>query len=203
MEAVDGYSLHGQITKPLSAVSEEFLILQAKSGDRSAFDELWTRHSSKAFKMAYRITRNREDAEDVIQDAWVRAHLHLNAFDGRATFSTWVIRIAINSALQILRRKRTRPEISVDIADGDTPNHWEFVDQRKSVEVTYAERESEERLRRAISCLRPSLRHVVEIYHSHERSLKEVADLAGISVSATKGRLARARRILRSTLVPE
>jgi Sigma-70 region 2 len=86
--------------------TDEVLVAAAKLGDHPAFLELWTRHSSRAFKTIYRITGNRDDAEDAIQDAWMKAYLHLNTFDGRAKFSTWFTRIAINSSLTILRRKR-------------------------------------------------------------------------------------------------
>jgi RNA polymerase sigma-70 factor (ECF subfamily) len=151
--------------------------------------------------MAYRITGNREDAEDVIQDAWLSAYVHLNTFDGRSQFSTWLTRIAINSALGILRRKRARPETSMEIADGETWQHWEIVDETKNIEELYARHEGTELLRRAICRLQPTLRYVVEIHQTNDRSIKEIADLAGISVAATKSRLLRARKILRGTLL--
>ena len=86
--------------------TDEVLVAEAQSGDHLAFVELWTRHSNSAFRVVYRITGNQEDSEDVIQDAWIKAYVHLNTFDGRAKFSTWLTRIAINSALMILRRKQ-------------------------------------------------------------------------------------------------
>ena len=92
----------------------------AKLGDRPAFAELWERHWNKAFKIAYRITRNREDDEDVIQDAWTKAYVHLKSFDGRARFSTWITSIAINTALMTLRRKHVHREISTESSDGET-----------------------------------------------------------------------------------
>ncbi len=187
--------------KLLAAATDEVLIVAAKSGDRPAFVELWTRHSKIAFNMAYRITGNQEDAEDVVQDAWLRAYVHLNRFDGRSKFSTWLTRIAINSALGILRRKRARPETSMEITDGETWQHWEIADETKNIEDLYARHERGEHLRRAIRRLPPTLRNVVEIHQSNHRSVKEIADLAGISVAATKSRLLRARRILRKTLV--
>jgi RNA polymerase sigma factor (sigma-70 family) len=121
----------------------------------------------------------------------VKAYLHLNTFDGRAQFMTWLTRIAINSSLMILRRKRARPETSMDIGDGDT-SQWEIADQTKSVEELYTGQERVERLKRAICRLQPTLRNVVEIHQSEDRSVKEVAELAGISVAATKSRLLRA-----------
>ena len=181
--------------------TDDLLIVAAKSGDRPAFVELWTRHSKIAFNMAYRITGNHEDAEDVVQDAWLRVYVHLNSFDGRSKFSTWLTRIAINSALGILRRKRAHPETAMEITDGETWQHWEIADETKNIEDLYARHERVERLRRAIHCLQPTLRNVVEIHQMNNMSVKEIADLAGISVAATKSRLLRARRTLRKTLL--
>jgi RNA polymerase sigma-70 factor, ECF subfamily len=182
------------------ASTDEVLVAAAKLGDHQAFLELWTRHSSRVFKTTYRVTGNREDAEDAIQDAWMKAYLHLNTFDGRAQFTTWLTRIAINSSLMILRRKRARPETSMDIGDGDI-SQWEIADQTKSVEELHTGQERVERLKRAIRRLQPALRNVIEIHQSEDRSVKEVAELAGISVAATKSRLLRARKILRRLLV--
>ena len=179
------------------AATDEVLVAAAKLREHHAFVELWTRHSGKAFNMAYRVTGNRDDAEDAIQDAWMQAYMHLDTFDGRAKFSTWLTRIAINSSLMILRRKRARSETSLEIKDGDTGRHWEIADQTKNVEELYARRERVEHLKRAICRLHPTLRNVVEIRQSNDRSVKEVAELAGISVAATKSRLLRARKILR------
>jgi RNA polymerase sigma-70 factor (ECF subfamily) len=177
--------------------TDEGLVAAAKSGDRVAFVELWTRHSGRAFKTAYRITGNQSDAEDAVQDAWMSAYLHLSTFDGRARFSTWLTRIAINSSLMILRTRRAHPETSIEISDGDTCQHWEIADQAKNAEEVYAAHERLECLRRAIRRLKPSLRNVLEMHQSSDSSLKEVAGLAGISVAATKSRLTRAKRMLR------
>jgi RNA polymerase sigma-70 factor (ECF subfamily) len=184
-----------------SAATDEDLVAAAKSGNQPAFVELWTRHSKVAFNMVYRITGNQDDTEDVVQDAWMRAYVHLKAFDGRSKFSTWLTRIAINSALGILRRKRAHPKASMEITDGETWEHWEIADETRDVEDLYARHERVERLRRAIGRLQPTLRNVVEIHQSNDRSIKEIADLAGISVAATKSRLLRARKILRVALI--
>jgi RNA polymerase sigma-70 factor (ECF subfamily) len=183
-----------------ATATDEALVGAAKLGDRPAFSELWERHSSTAFKVAYRITRNRDDAEDVVQDAWMKAYVHLKTFDGRAKFSTWLTRIVVNSALMILRRKRAHPETSMEVTDGETWQHWEVADPTKDVEELYVRHERLERLRRAICRLQPNLRNVIEIHQSNDNSVKEIADLAGISVTATKSRLLRARAILRRAL---
>jgi RNA polymerase sigma-70 factor (ECF subfamily) len=150
----------------------------------SSIGDLAPTGTIRSGEATYRITGNREDAEDAIQDAWMKAYLHLSTFDGRAQFTTWLTRVAINSSLMILRRKRARPETSMDIGDGNT-SQWEIADQTKSVEELYTGLERVERLKRAICRLQPTLRDVVEIHQSEDRSVKEVAELVGISVAAT------------------
>ena len=176
------------------------LVAATKLGDDRAFVELWRRHSNRVFKAAYAITGKREDAEDAIQDAWMKAYLHLNTFNGRAKFATWLTRIAINSTLMILRKRRSHPGSSMEITNGESWQPFDIADQAKNVEELYARRERGERLRQAICCLRPTLRIVVEIRQSEDRSVQEIAELVGLSVAATKSRLERARKILRKAL---
>ena len=95
------------------AMNDELLVLAAKSGDTAAFVELRRRHATKLLRTIYRVTRNWEDAEDALQDSFLKAYLHLNKFENRSTFASWLTRIAINSALMILRKKRPY-EISID-----------------------------------------------------------------------------------------
>ncbi len=198
---MDTFGSQDQISVTLSpATSDESLVAEAKLGDRSAFGELWKRHSRTAFTKVYQITKNRADAEDVIQDAWIKAFIHLNTFDGRAKFSTWLTRIAINSALMALRRRRSRPEATLESADVETWQIREFADKTTDVEEQYVTRESVERLKQAICRLNPQLRAVIEIQQTKDGQVKEVAELAGISISATKSRLSRARTILRRAL---
>ena len=183
------------------APSEAILVEAAKSGNHSAFEELWARHSDTAFRSAYRILGNREDAEDTLQDAWMKAFVHLKTFDGRSKFSTWLTRIAINSALMVLRRKRSHPETSMDWSgDGETWEQWEVPDNRSNIEDLYLKKEAELKLEEAIESLRPPLRSVIEIQRLHYGTHKEIADAAGISVAALKSRLLRARALLRSSL---
>ena len=179
-----------------AAAPDEVLVAAATLGDGPAFAELWERHSRSAFRAAYRITKNRADAEDSMQDAWMKAYLHLETFDSRAAFSTWVTRIAINSALMMLRKKRHHPEASFEVGDGDAWRYWEIPDRSVDAETRLIARESVNRLRRELCRLKPDLRKVVEIRESKDASLKEVASLTGITVAATKSRLMRARRIL-------
>ena len=181
-------------------VNDEPLVLAAKSGDSAAFAELRRRHSSKLLRTTYRITRNWEDAEDAVQDSFLKVFLHLNKFESRSSFSSWLTRIAINSALLILRKKRFN-EISIDAANHDSESfeRLELPDHRENPERSYLRNERDERLNRAILRLRPDFRDVIEL-RTQEYSTKELAHVLGISLPAAKSRLLRARGALRASL---
>ncbi|WP_158942963.1 RNA polymerase sigma factor [Granulicella sp. S190] len=200
---MDSYFSTGTISVQaiLEASNDEMLVAAAKTGEDLAFSELWSRHSKVIFNTMYRITRNRQDAEDAVQDAFLKAYVHLKSFDGRSSFSTWLTRIAINSALMILRKKRAHPEVSMDGgSESESWQHWEVPDRRANTEEHYARTEREHHLKRAIHRLRPALRSIVEIQQKHDSSIKEIAEIAGISVAATKSRLLRARTVLRRSM---
>jgi RNA polymerase sigma factor (sigma-70 family) len=181
--------------------SDEVLVTAAKVGELSAFSELWSRHSKRVFNTSYRITGNRQDAEDVLQDAFLKAFIHLETFDGRAAFFTWITRIAINSALGILRKKRTRREMSLEwSADGENRSSWEIPDSREDIEHHYEKEEARQQLRRAINRLQPSLRDALGLQQSRDISVNEIAKITGISVPAAKSRLLRARKQLRRSM---
>jgi RNA polymerase sigma-70 factor (ECF subfamily) len=189
--------------KLLAGATDAVLVKAAKSGDHTAFAQLWERHSNKVFLTVCRITGNRDDAEDVLQEAWMKVYTHLKTFVGRASFSTWVTRIAINSALMALRRKRAHPETSMDVYDGDAWHFLDVADQTEDVEELFTRQESAQCLKRAIGRLKPRLRKVVEIHQLNDSSLRETTDLAGITIGATKSRLLRARLSLRKALQRE
>jgi RNA polymerase sigma factor (sigma-70 family) len=103
-----------------TAMGDDMLVAAAQDGQEWAFVELCTRNSKRVFNTIYGVTKNREDAEDALQDSMMRAFLHLKQFDGRSSFATWFTRIGINSALMILRKRRIRLETSMDAtADGE------------------------------------------------------------------------------------
>jgi RNA polymerase sigma factor (sigma-70 family) len=186
---------------PVEASDDTALVLAAKSGSHSAFVELFNRHSQKILRTTHRFTQNHHDAEDAMQDAFLNAYLHIGKFDGRAQFSSWLIRIAINSSLVILRKRRKRSETSFDSApDVDSMLNWNIIDSTCDIEAHYFTQEDAMRLRRAIRRLQPKLRSVLEIQQAQDRSLKETAEIANLSVAATKSRLLRARQALRRTM---
>ena len=182
--------------------SDEKLVQSARSGNKSAFVELWRRHSSTVFRAVYRIVKNREDAEDLAQETFLKAFAHLQSFNGASKFSTWLVRIGINAALGELRRRRSRPEASFDgLNNGDSQRHWEIPDKAIDIEAGLLKSEVIDWMNVAISRLNPSLRTVVEMQQRHEYSHTEIALLANLSVPAVKSRLSRARRALRELYV--
>jgi RNA polymerase sigma-70 factor, ECF subfamily len=184
-------------------MSDEMLVSMAKSGDANAFVELSKRHAGKAFQAAYRITRNRQDAEDALQDSFLKAFMHVKDFEERSSFSTWLTRIAMNSALMLLRKKRHGFEISIDNTDGHAGNFetWELRSPMEDPESRYVRRERESALREAIVRLPQVFRDVVELRQAREYSTREIAQALGISVPAVKSRLSRAKSALRTSLL--
>jgi RNA polymerase sigma factor (sigma-70 family) len=183
-------------------VINDRLVVAAKRGQREAFDQLCEHSSRKILRAAYRITRNQEDAEDALQDAFLKAFVHLKDFDGRSNFSTWLTRIAINSALMILRKRRHSREISVDefVDRSEAGPVWEISDPTPSPETHYAQEEREKLLWGAIGELRPSLKKVIEFQLSRDCPMKKTAGTIGISVCAAKSRLFHAKTQLRKSL---
>ena len=180
---------------------EKSLVEAAKGGHSTAFGTLSERYTQQLLRAAHRITRNREDSEDAVQDALLRAFIHLGDFDGRSSFSTWLTRIAINSALMILRKKRTSMESAMVSADdfGADGVAYEVTDRAPNPERRYAQNEEVRILRKAIRSLRPSLREVVEVQQLQEHSMRETARTMSISVAAAKGRLFHAKVALRKS----
>jgi len=181
--------------------TDTLLTLAAKSGDSVAFDELARRHSKRIKRHIYRIVRNWEDAEDVFQDSLLKAFRNIGQFRSDCTFSTWLTRIAINSALMVLRRRRRRAQIS-DInatSSADSLVLQELPDLSPSPEFLYAERQVQESLRGAILHLPWCFRSVTELYLAKDCSTREVAETLGITVGAVKSRLMRAKKALRAS----
>ena len=179
------------------------LVRAAKAGHPSAFATLCERYGQQMLRSTYRITRNREDAEDAVQDALLRAFVHLKDFNGESSFATWLTRIAINSALMILRKKRSSLEMAM--TSGDNPGSdgfiYQIADHAPNPERRYAQREKERILKKAIHSLRPTLRQVIEMKQLRECSMRETAETMCISVAAAKARLFHAKLALRKSSI--
>ncbi len=177
------------------AWSEKQLMAAAKSGLRAPFGELCERHVNKVFRVIHRIMRNREDAEDAMQDCLLNAFVHLKDFDGRSRFATWLTRIAINAAFMKLRKNRGAREVPIDEPNPSS----EPIAQRAfrydapDPEENCSLRERKRIVKSAISGLRPRARNVVELIHLQEHSIRETAQILGISTGAVKARMFQAK----------
>jgi RNA polymerase sigma-70 factor, ECF subfamily len=177
------------------------LVTAAKCGDMQAFEKLMSRHKRKAFAVALRITKNREDAEDVVQERFHKAFLHLGGFQEASQFSTWLTRIACNEAYMVLRRRRRVPEVlplTPDDGVGFVPDA--FVGQSPNPEESCRRREHSGRLASAINRLGPTIRKTIWLRMVEERSVEETAQMLDTSVAAVKSRVCRGRRELSGTV---
>jgi RNA polymerase sigma-70 factor, ECF subfamily len=181
--------------------SDDALVAATKRGDRGAFDELVLRHKQRVLAVAQRITNNREDAEDVAQESFHKAFLHLGAFQERSRFSTWLTRIAMNEAFMLLRRRRGFLEVLPENPDdGGKSASESFVDQSPNPEESCWRRERAGLLTEAINHLGPTIRGAILLRDIEERSVKETAQILGASTTAVKARVFQGRRKLRRTL---
>jgi RNA polymerase sigma-70 factor (ECF subfamily) len=181
--------------------SDAGLVDAAKCGDTLAFEELVFRHKQKVLAMAQRITKNREDAEDVAQESFHKAFLHLDNFQEKSRFSTWLTRIAMNEAFILLRRRRRVLEVLPESSDdGMSAVSETFVDQSPNPEESCWQRERTKLLTVAINRLGPKIRTTILLRDIEERSVKETAQILGTSITAVKARQFQGRRKLRRTV---
>ena len=192
------------VSRDNESIQSKNLVAAARSGSSAAFAELREIYASRVYRKLVTITKNPEDAEDALQDAFLRAYMALHTFEERSSFYTWVTRIAINSALMILRRRRLRPEVSFD-STSETEvaiGGFDFKDTGPSPEHICVHRQRYACALRSIWKLQPRLRQVIEMQMMDNRSIKEIAQALEISEAAVKSRLARARaRLARSHAV--
>lgn len=184
-----------------SAPDEE-LVAASKRRDELAFETLVKRHQRRIFAVAFRYTRVREDAEDVVQETFQKAFVHLQKFEGKSSFSTWLTSIAINESLMLLRRRRALHEVPADDSSSDhgtTPGP-DPADASPDPEVRYLQKEVVRILSAAIRHLRPGMRRAVELRELGELSTQETAGLMGLSVGAIKARVFHARKALGKAL---
>jgi RNA polymerase sigma factor (sigma-70 family) len=186
-----------------ASFSDEYLVKKAKRGEHAAYIELSNRHSPMVFRMIMRVTKNREDAEDALQETLMKAFIHLQTFNGTSSFATWLTRIGINSALMLLRKKKSQLEQSiVGSLDQETEYYVRYADPSPGPENLCLTREREKFLRQGIRRLPTRLREVIEFRHQQDSSVGELANAFGISVAATKSRLLRARNLLIASTKP-
>jgi RNA polymerase sigma-70 factor (ECF subfamily) len=182
---------------------EELALVQAaQGGDITAFERLLKRYDRNVFRIAQHITQNREDAEDVVQDAFLKAYQKLDQFQGNSKFYTWLVRIAVNEALMRLRKRKSDKTVSMDddveTEEGTMPR--EFADWSPNPEQQLSQAELKDLLGRTIQGLPTSFRTVFVLRDVEGMSTEETAEMLGLSVPAVKSRLLRARLQLRERL---
>jgi RNA polymerase sigma-70 factor (ECF subfamily) len=202
MDAVGGANAASSFPNRFVAQEDAALVAGAKAGDAHAFELLVQRHERKIFSVAQRMTRNWEDAEDVLQQCFQKAFIHLRKFEGESLFSTWLTRIAINEALMLLRKKRGSREVPIaeSITEDETVLPLDFPDSGPNPEDSCLQREQERILSAAVNELTPGMREVIELRVLGELSTGETAQVMGLSVGAVKARVFHGRRKLRKRL---
>ncbi len=189
--------------KVTDAPSEESILVEAaRAGDIGAFESLVRRYDRNVFRIAQHITQNREDAEDVVQDAFLKAYQNLGQFQGQSKFYTWLVRIAVNEALMRLRRRRPDRMVSIDedVQTEEDSIPREIADWSPNPEQRYSQAELKEILGKTIQGLPPSFRTVFVLRDVEGLSTEETAAALELSVPAVKSRLLRARLQLRERL---
>ncbi|MDX1982490.1 MAG: RNA polymerase sigma factor [Bryobacteraceae bacterium] len=186
-----------------TAFDEAGLVARAREGDAEAFSELVHRYERKIYRLARHITNSDEDAEDVLQEAFLKAYSHLDGFQGQSKFYTWIVRIAVNEALMKLRKRKSDRTVSLDEPSGDgmeEPVLREIAVWEGNPEQKYSQEELRSILDSAIQNLKPTFRTVFLLRDVDELSTEETAEALGLSIPAVKSRLLRARLELRERL---
>lgn len=176
------------------------LVTRSQAGDQVAFAELVRRHRPGAMKQALSILKDRQDAEDEVQNALWKAFEHIGQFQQDSKFSTWLTRIVVNQCLMRLRQQRRARLFYIDETVGEDTLQYELPDEAPSPEETVAEEELGGVIRNEVGRIPPLLRNVFLLRDMQELPMPEVAGRLGISVAAAKSRLLRARAELRTRL---
>lgn len=179
--------------------AEAFVLAQARRGNREAFRTLVERHARAVFRVAFRVTGNEQDAEDVVQDTFLKAYTELPRFEGRAGFGTWLHRIAANCAVDLLR-KRVREAATA--LDDETPVAATLASPEPNPERLAAGRELRERLEAAMASLSPLERAAFTLRHLEQRPVEEIASMLGQSAAAARHSVFRAVGKIRRALAP-
>jgi RNA polymerase sigma-70 factor (ECF subfamily) len=183
-----------------SKLPERVLVTKAQSGNEEAFSELVRRHSGQVYGLSLNMLRNREDAEDNLQNVLVKAYHNIARFEGNSQFSTWLVRIAINEALMKLRKRNSEriSDYQSINESGDETRFPEIEDVRQDPERQYM---SKELARKAFRGLNASLQDTFILQKAEGWTNRELAQALGITVSTVKSRIFRARIRLRQQLL--
>jgi RNA polymerase sigma-70 factor (ECF subfamily) len=187
------------VTAPTPHDREDALVSRAARGDQTALDDLFGRYRDPAYRVAYRLLGNAEDALDAVQDGFIKALTHLPGFEGRASFKTWLLRVVSNAALDLGRQRRRRDELSALVTErigpdgGTTPDHLDPMREAEEADLRTA-------LADALRQLPEAQRRTFVLHVDGGLSYREVADAMGISIGTVMSRLFYARQKLKGML---
>jgi RNA polymerase sigma-70 factor, ECF subfamily len=184
----------------MDATEAAAVLARARQGDSEAFRALVERHSRSVFRLAYRMTGNEQDAEDVVQDSLLRAYRQLGRFESRANFGTWLYRIVANCSVDLMRAKQARHDMSrsesldeaVDLPNAQSPDPERLAESG----------EIQRRVAEALGGLSPLERAAFTLRHYEGRSIDEISATLGLGTSAAKHSVFRAVKKLRVALEP-
>ena len=176
------------------------IIDRVLTGDAQAFEELVQRHERRVYRTALAITGNQEDAEEAMQETFLKVYQHLGDFQRASRFSTWLTRIAINEALQSRRRHRTMESLDEPAMTDEGVMPKQLEDWHDDPEKIYAKEEIRRIVEEAIQSLAPSYREAFVLRDVEGLTTEEAAEALGLSVAALKSRLLRARLMMREAL---
>ncbi len=171
------------------------------AGDTQAFEELVRRHERRVYRTTLAVTSNQEDAEDAMQDTFLKAYQHLGEFQRASRFSTWLTRIAVNEGLQRLRRRRNTESLDELVTSEEEIMPRQVEDWHDNPEELYAKQEIRQFVEEAICSLPPAYRVVFILRDVADLSTEEAAEVLGLTISALKSRVLRARLMMREAFV--
>ena len=190
--------------RPAPRGEEWHIVQRAIAGDSDALTTLFARDRVRLYRTAFSLLRNKEDAEDALQDGFVAAYVNLKSFQGRARFSTWLTRIVLNAALMSLRKLRIHTQVSFDEAALGDKQHWveALMDGCPNPEQAYAQTENKNFVEKRLNRLSPRLRTAIQLRDLHHFSIREAAHVERVTMNVIKSRIFRARRQLADSLTP-
>jgi len=184
----------------MDATEAAAILVRARQGDGEAFRELVERHSRDAFRLAFRITGNEHDAEDVVQESFLRAYRQLGRFESRANFGTWLYHIVSNCSIDFIRARRARGDQGRGVGLDDTT--IEPAAEQPDPERLAGSTQIQERVAAALAELSPMERAAFTLRHYEGRSIAEIEGILGLKTSAAKHGVFRAVKKLRAALAP-
>jgi RNA polymerase sigma-70 factor (ECF subfamily) len=186
----------------LARAEDAAVVAQVLAGDREAYRLLVERHSRAIFRVAFRVLRSEEDAEEVVQETFLRAYRNLERFEQRANFGTWLYRIAMNCALDL--KDKPRPVATVQIAEEPDPeaNEMQVASREPSADRTVYGEQVRRRIAQAMERLSETERAAFTLRHLEGRSIEEIAGVLGIKANAAKNSIFRAVQKMRDALGP-